>query len=58
MEAAMMGRRVIAELLFYTSRLEDHVPTDYPLLAVDTLLDTAFIQRVKCLPTDLVVGRY
>ncbi len=54
----MMGKRVMAELPCYTFRLEDHVPADHPLLAVDTLLDTAFIQRVKCFPTGLVIGCY
>ncbi len=42
----MMGKRVMAEPLFYTFRLEDHVPADHPLRAVDALLDTAFIRRV------------
>jgi len=42
----MMGKRVMAEPLFYTFRLEDHVPVDHPLRAVDVLLDTAFIRRV------------
>ncbi len=42
----MMGKRVMAEPLFYTFRLEDHVPADHPLRAVDMLLDTAFIRRV------------
>ena len=27
----MMGKRVMAEPLFYTFRLEDHVPVDHPL---------------------------
>ena len=42
----MKGKRVAAEPLFYTFRLEDHVPAGHPLRAVDTLLNTAFIRRV------------
>jgi len=56
MEAAMMGKRVLAEPLFYTFRLEDHVPADYPLRAVDMLLDTAFIRRVMA-PHYSAIGR-
>ena len=42
----MMGRRMMAEPLFHTFRLEDHVPGDHLLRAVDALLDTAFVRRV------------
>ena len=42
----MMGKQVMAEPLFYTFWLEDHVPAAHPLRAVDALLDTAFIRRV------------
>ena len=52
----MMGKRVMAEPLFYTFRLEDHVPADHPLRAVDTLLDTAFIRRVMA-PHYSAIGR-
>jgi len=38
-----MGKRVMAEPLFYTFRLEDHVPVDHPLRAVDVLLDTVSV---------------
>ncbi len=33
----MMGKRVMTEPLFYTFRLEDHVPADHPLRSVDIL---------------------
>jgi len=56
LEAAMMGKRVMAEPLFYTFRLEDHVPVDHPLRAVDVLLDTAFIRRVMA-PYYSAIGR-
>jgi len=52
----MMGKRVMAEPLFYTFRLEDHVPVDHPLRAVDVLLDTAFIRRVMA-PYYSAIGR-
>ncbi len=52
----MMGKRVMAEPLFYTFRLEDHVPADHPLRAVDMLLDTAFIRRVMA-PHYSAIGR-
>ena len=42
----MMGMRVMTEPLFYTFRLEDHVPADRAWRAVDALLDTAFVRRV------------
>ena len=45
-EAVMMGRRVMAEPLFHNFRLEDHVPTDHVLRAVDQLLDTGFVRKV------------
>lgn len=52
----MMGRRVVAEPLFYTFRLEEHVPGDHPLRAVDALLDTAFVRRVMA-PHYGAIGR-
>src|SRR5919206_1269406 len=52
----MMGRRVMAEPLFHTFRLEDHVPGDHPLRAVDALLDTAFVRRVMA-PHYSPIGR-
>ena len=42
----MMGRRVMAEPLFYRFRIEDHVPEDHLLRVVDQLLDTAFVRKV------------
>ena len=52
----MMGRRVMAEPLFYTFRLDDHVPAAHPLRAVDALLDTAFIRRIMA-PHYSAIGR-
>ena len=52
----MMGKRVMAEPLFYTFRLEDHVPADHSLRAVDALLDTAFVRRVMA-PHYSAIGR-
>jgi transposase len=42
----MMGRRVMAEPLFYRFRIKDHVPGDHLLRVVDQLLDTAFVRKV------------
>lgn len=53
----MMGRRVMTEPLFYTFRLEDHVPTDHAWRAVDALLDTAFVRRVMA-PRYCAIGRF
>ena len=52
----MMGRRVMAEPLFHTFRLEGHVPGDPPLRAVDALPDTAFVRRVVA-PHHSPIGR-
>ena len=52
----MMGKRVMAEPLFYMFRLEDHVPADHSLRAVDALLDTAFVRRVMA-PHYGAIGR-
>ena len=52
----MMGRRVLAEPLFYTFRLEDHVPRNHLLRAVDQLLDTAFVRQVM-VPHYSAIGR-
>ncbi len=52
----MMGKRMMAEPLFYTFRLEDHVPDDQLLRTVDALLDTAFIRRVMA-PYYSAIGR-
>jgi hypothetical protein len=55
-EAAMMGQRVMAEPLFYRFRIEDHVPEDHLLRAVDQLLDTAFVRKVMA-PYYSAIGR-
>ena len=52
----MIGKRVMAEELFYTFRLEDHVPADHPLRSVDRLLDTGFVRRVMA-PHYSSIGR-
>src|SRR4051794_36163623 len=52
----MMGRRVTAEPLFHTFRLEDRVPGDQPLRAVDALPNTAFVRRVMA-PRYSPIGR-
>ena len=52
----MMGERVMAEPLFYTFRLEHHVPDDHPLRAVDALWNTAFVRRVMA-PHYSAIGR-
>ena len=52
----MMGKRVMAEPLFYTFRLENHVPANHSLRAVDALLDTAFVRRVMA-PHYSAIGR-
>ena len=51
-----MGRQVMAEPLFCTFRLEDHVPDAHPFHAVDLRLDAAFIRRVMA-PHDSAIGR-
>src|ERR1700744_6055748 len=55
-EAAMMGRRVMAEPLFYRFRIEDHVPEDHLLRVVDQLLDTAFVRKIMA-PFYSTIGR-
>jgi transposase len=56
LEATMMGRRVFVEPLFYTFRLEDHVPADHMLRLVDDLLDTKFVRQIMA-PHYSVIGR-
>jgi len=53
----MMGRRVMAEPLFYNFRFKDHVPTNHPPRAVDRLLDTGFVRKVMAPFRQSVVGR-
>jgi transposase len=55
-EAAMMGRRITTEPLFYTFRIEDHVPRDHIPRAVDHLLDTEFV-RALMVPYYSTIGR-
>ena len=52
----MVGKRLTAEPLFYAFRLEDHVPANHPLRAVDALLDTSFICRIMA-PCYGAIGR-
>ena len=52
----MMGRRVMAEPLFYRFRIEDHVPEDHLLRVVDQLLDTAFVRKIMA-PFYSTIGR-
>ena len=52
----MMGKRMMAEPLFHTFRLADHLPDDHSFRAVDALLDTAFIRRVMA-PYYSAIGR-
>jgi transposase len=54
--AVMMGRRVMAEPLFYNFRLEDHVPADHVLRGVDQLLDAGFVRKVMA-PHYATMGR-
>jgi len=44
MEAVMMGKRVMAEPVFSTVRINDYLPAGHLLRAVDALLDTAFVR--------------
>ena len=41
-----MGRRVMADRLFYNYRLGTHVPADHPFRNMDALLDISFTRRV------------
>jgi len=56
MEAAMMGKRVMAEPLFDTVRIDDYLPADHLLRAVDALLDTAFVRSIMA-PHYSLIGR-
>ena len=52
----MMGKRVMAEPVFSTVRIDDHLPANHLLRAVDALLDTAFIRRIMA-PHYSLIGR-
>jgi hypothetical protein len=56
MEAVMMGKRVMAEPVFSTVRIDDHLPANHLLRAVDALLDTPFVRRIMA-PHYSLVGR-
>jgi transposase len=45
-ERAMMGEQDAPEELFYRFRLEDHVPTDHPLRALDTVVNFEHVRTV------------
>ena len=49
-----MGKWMMSEPLFYTFRIEDHVPADYSLRAIDTLLDTTFIRCTMALHCSVI----
>ena len=48
----MMGKQNAPEELFYRFRLEDHVPIDHPLRALDAELDfkRPMLRGGKCAP--------
>ena len=52
----MMGKRVMAEPVFSTVRIDDHLPANHLLRAVDALLDTAFVRRIMA-PHYSLIGR-
>ena len=52
----MMGKRVMAEPVFSTVRIDDHLPANHLLRAVDALLDTPFVRRIMA-PHYSLVGR-
>ncbi len=52
----MMGKRVMAEPLFDTVRIDDYLPADHLLRAVDALLDTAFVRGIMA-PHYSLIGR-
>ncbi len=52
----MMGKRVMAEPVFATVRINDHLPANHLLRAVDAVLDTAFVRRIMA-PHYSLIGR-
>jgi len=56
MEEVMMGKRVMAEPLFDRVRIDDYLPADHLLRAVDALLDTAFVRGIMA-PHYSLIGR-
>jgi transposase len=45
-ERAMMGKQNAPEELFYRFRLEDHVPTNHPLRALDAVVSFDRVRTV------------
>jgi hypothetical protein len=43
----MMGRRSAQEQLFYTFRLEDHIPADHLLRQIDLVLNLGTLQETE-----------
>jgi len=56
MEAVMMGKRVMTEPVFSTVRIDDYLPANHLLRAVDALLDTAFVRHIMA-PHYSLIGR-
>ena len=56
MGAVMMGKRVMAEPVFSTVRINDYLPAGHLLRAVDALLDTAFVRCIMA-PHYSLIGR-
>ena len=52
----MMGKRVMAEPVFSTVQIDDHLPANHLLRAVDALLDTSFVRRIMA-PHYSLIGR-
>ena len=52
----MMGKRVMAEPVFSTVRIDDHLSAGHLLRAVDALLDTAFVRCIMA-PHYSLIGR-
>ncbi len=52
----MTGKRVMAEPVFSTVRIDDYLPANHLLRAVDALLDTAFVRRIMA-PHYSLIGR-
>jgi len=46
MELVMMGKRVMTEPLSDTVQIDDYLPADHLLRAVDALLDIAFVRGI------------
>ena len=44
----MMGKPRASEQLFYHFRLEDHIPSDHPLRALDAVLNFDGVRGTRC----------